>query len=1052
METFSGSDYSDIAEGIIKNYENKIKTKEKKGNASEKERSFLGYKDDYNFENSLLLSKGHTRSDDSELLRKDQRRDSSYDSLVDDFYEKAVTNFKEKCKHKNTTNVSREEEGEEREGGEEEGEEGEEEEGNSNIFNVNKGETQNILEKDHNKLSIKKKVIQRNNDILKKNYNKPLMPLLKKKKNATKKKGEMRKGEMRKDKMRKDNMRKVSHTNEWNSYQNDLAKYKLSKEELEKKKKNLQSKNLDKVKMEYQQRLKKMREREKKNVLTTPKNKLNLGIWDDNGEENNKQKTKLPRTSKGIITNMKGTNIYTHDKLCEKDLASGNKIHLESKDHDEIKKKKAKQKLLTKVHGVQRGDMRTAVHDKGVVDSYHLGGQHGASENIYQRDDDNYTILNCKTGRNYRNYVKYSFETSDGLSPFTPNDLPHNNHYDSSVTCNSSLYSPSDEKQHSSTYYPVRNNKKYYKYEKGTKIVTKKKKKKYKKESPYSYSAEGSLTISTDISNSTDGDVIANFAKHLRNHNETLSVDLEVANLKLEDTEILQIEKKKFNEKNFYPNVNFTFWMGSSLDGNSPGHSICGSQGEILCDSSHRSPYLSPNLFSPCTSNPSSCSSSFDNLFDSDYSGQIKELDSISPPDDNMLGLKRVKLETLKYMKKIMNNVKRLDYDEGDNCSYGERQLTDIVEGGGSDVEKMNNMENVRDPHEKLMSGSENRSKGYPLMDLLFKENDDEDEQSKQMWHAGSQSRQFSEVTEKDISLDGNHSMCNRLNSVSYSSLMENDPIRCKESTCMLEKGMSSGRNNTSGEAVEWEQTGETKQANGIKGTKDPDMENGDSETGGVIAADSSLKHPELPNHRRNAPAKSKPNDVKKYDPIGKKNVIKTADTDASNMPKKATFSKVEAKRSCNKKSNVYVEINDGGRKGALLTTGKHKKGGNNLQENAKGAVGGAMNSLNAQKKKTPREKKHDVGRNPETQTKAQRGTVRKMREGTNGEEKAQKEGRLISQKIMNTSINFDDTHNLSEEDNFIFDTYLYEGGEPKQENLEDIINDQVKVFARNFL
>ncbi|SBS82241.1 conserved Plasmodium protein, unknown function [Plasmodium ovale curtisi] len=1026
METFSGSDYSDIAEGIIKNYESKIRTKEKKGNANEKERSFLGYKDDYNFENSLLLSKGHT-SDDSELLRKDQRRDSSYDSLVDDFYEKAVTNFNEKCKHKNTTNVSREEEG------------------NSNIFNVNKGEIQNILEKDHNKLSIKKKVIQRNNEILKKNYNKPLMPLLKKKKNVTKKRDDMRK-----DKMRKDNMRKVSHTNEWNSYQNDLAKYKLSKEELEKKKKNLKSKNLDKVKMEYQQRLKKLREREKKNVLTTPKDKLNLGIWNNNGKENNKEKTKLPRTSKGIITNMKGTNIYTHNKLGEKDLASGNKMHLESKDHEEIKKK-AKQKLLTKVHDVQLGDMHTAVHGKGVVDSYHLGGQHGASENRYQQDGDNYTILNCKTRRNYRNYVKYSFETSNGLSPITPNDLPHNNNYESSITCNSSLYSPSDEKQHSCTYYPVRNNRKYYKYEKGTKIVTKKKKKKYKKESPYNYSAEGSLTISTDISNSTDGDVIANFAKHLRNHNETLSVDLEVANLKLEDTEIRQIEKKKFNEKKFYPNVNFTFWMGSSLDGNSPGHSICGSQGGSLCDSSNRSPHLSPNRFSPCTSNLSSCSSSFDNLFDSDYSGQIKELDLISPQDDNMLRLKRVKLETLKYMKNIMDNVKRLDYDEGDSCSYEERQLRDIVEGGGSDVEKMNNMENFRDPQEKLMSGSENRSKGYPLMDLLFKENDDEDEQSKQMWHAGSQSRQFSEVTERDISHDGNHSMCKRLSSVSYASLIENDPIRCKESTCMLEKGMNSGRNNTSGEAVEWEQTGETKQANGITGTKDPDTGNGDSKTWGVIAADSSLKHPTLPNHRRNAPAMSKANDVKKYDPIGKKNVIKNADTDASNMPKKTIFSKVEAKRSCNKKSNVYVAINDGNRKGAHLT-GKHKKEENNLQENAKGAVGGAMNSLNAKKKKTSREKKHDVEHHPEMQTKAQRGTAGKMGKRTNVEENAQKEGRLISQKIMNTSINFDDTHNLSEEDNFIFDTYLYEGDEPRQENLEDIINDQVKVFARNFL
>lgn len=61
------------------------------------------------------------------------------------------------------------------------------------------------------------------------------------------------------------------------------------------------------------------------------------------------------------------------------------------------------------------------------------------------------------------------------------------------------------------------------------------------------------------------------------------------------------------------------------------------------------------------------------------------------------------------------------------------------------------------------------------------------------------------------------------------------------------------------------------------------------------------------------------------------------------------------------------------------------------------------------------------------------------------------KENRLINQKIMNTSINFDDTQNLSDEDKFIFDSYLNEEN-IKKESLQEIISNQVRQFEQIFL
>lgn len=71
------------------------------------------------------------------------------------------------------------------------------------------------------------------------------------------------------------------------------------------------------------------------------------------------------------------------------------------------------------------------------------------------------------------------------------------------------------------------------------------------------------------------------------------------------------------------------------------------------------------------------------------------------------------------------------------------------------------------------------------------------------------------------------------------------------------------------------------------------------------------------------------------------------------------------------------------------------------------------------------------------------------------------KENRLINQKICNTSIDLDDVNNLSDDDRFIFDTYLNNENEEGQrgkeqtsenENLSEIINSQVKAFEQVFL
>lgn len=161
MKGFSESDYSDIAIGIIKNYENNVIEKKKKLNEKE---TLLNYNNDYNTEADILTNNNNL-IDHTKLLENDKSDDSSYDSLVDDFYNKAVTNYRENSKKKdNITDLSNE--------------------GNdiNNLITDDK-ELKEIWDnnnnKDPKKLYLKKKVIQRNTEILKKNHNKPLIPLLK---------------------------------------------------------------------------------------------------------------------------------------------------------------------------------------------------------------------------------------------------------------------------------------------------------------------------------------------------------------------------------------------------------------------------------------------------------------------------------------------------------------------------------------------------------------------------------------------------------------------------------------------------------------------------------------------------------------------------------------------------------------------------------------------------------------------------------------------------------------------------------------------------------
>ncbi|SBS92124.1 conserved Plasmodium protein, unknown function, partial [Plasmodium ovale curtisi] len=659
MEAFSESDYSDIAIGIIKNYENNVIEKKKKLN--EKETS-LNYNNDYNKEADIIANNNNL-IDHAKLLENDKSDDSSYDSLVDDFYNKAVTNYRESCKKQdNITDLSN---------------------GENDINNIIADDKELKEIGDNNnkdpKKYLKKKVIQRNTEILKKYHNKPLIPLLKN--NNKKKKNEIVKGTK---------VKPVKHANEWDSNQNDLNKFKLSKEEIEQKRNSFKSRNLDKVKIEYQERLKKMREREKKiyslsnsNPKENVKKKKNPPIQE---LKKNGEKSKYAH-KKGL--NKCGMNITPHKKGNNQE----NPINCSTEDVEEVKEEEIDEDDNVVTDGATpfRHLNKYGCHRHSYIynetdhinDGYFSSSVNFVRNNSFvnhinkrkkkykKRGDKNYSdydeVYVYKYRRNNRKHNGYLSNISNEGSNIDLNHLSENEDYDNRTDWDSSVDEIYDKNNRIlvSRYlrcrseYPRKNKNYKKKLQRKSEIKNKDDhyigkcihKNKYKHTSNISIhncSEYDYMTESTDVSSFSNDTTINNFTKELEKYTEPLSIDIDSFNTKACSIDCYKIEitkAREFDKKNIYPNPELKIWKKwLHNDNNSDMESYDLSEGS------------------------SSCAGDYDDhIFDSDYSEQIRKLNLDTIQNNNLLNLKKVKLETFNHIKKMINKIKNLNYNELNN-------------------------------------------------------------------------------------------------------------------------------------------------------------------------------------------------------------------------------------------------------------------------------------------------------------------------------------------------------------------------------------------------
>lgn len=125
---------------------------------------------------------------------------------------------------------------------------------NENIYEESSSFPKKYNEK---KILMKKKIVQKNKEFFKKNLNKPLMPLLKKQNRPNQLTAQnVLRNKMKGGKPPPPKLIQVKHKQEWNSCQTDMNKYKLTKEELEEKRKSLRSKNIEIARIECRNKLK----------------------------------------------------------------------------------------------------------------------------------------------------------------------------------------------------------------------------------------------------------------------------------------------------------------------------------------------------------------------------------------------------------------------------------------------------------------------------------------------------------------------------------------------------------------------------------------------------------------------------------------------------------------------------------------------------------------------------------------------------------------------------------------------------------------------------
>ncbi|CDU17668.1 conserved Plasmodium protein, unknown function [Plasmodium yoelii] len=1098
MEAFSESDYSDIAIGIIKNYENNVIEKKKKLNEKE---TILKYNNDYNTEADIHANHNNL-IDHVKLLENDKSDDSSYDSLVDDFYNKAVTNYRENCKKKdNITNLSN----------------GEND--TNNLITDDKELKEMGGNKDPKKLYLKKKVIQRNTEILKKNHNKPLIPLLKN--NNKKKKNDVIKGAK---------IKPVKHANEWDGNQNDLNKFKLSKEEVEQKRNSFKSRNLDKVKIEYQERLKKMREREKKIYSlgnSNPKENVKNDDTIENEKKAKKNKTQpiqelkkngekskyaykksLTKYAKDIIARKKGNNQAnpincSTEKIKEEEIDENNDVITDSDIPSRHLNKYSFHKhshIYNETDHINDGYFSSSVNF--IRNNSFCNHVNKRKKKYKKRGDKNYSdydeVYVYKYRRNNRKHNGYLSNISKEGSNMDLNYLSEIDWYDNRTDCSNSIDDRCDknncilESRHlrCRSEYPRKNKNYKKKLQRRNEIRNKDDhyfgkcmhKNKYKhtsNRSMHNCSEYGYMTESTDVSSFSNDTTINNFTKEVEKYTDPLCIDIDSFNTKTCNIDCYKIEitkPKEFDEKNIYPNEELKFWKKWLHDGN---------------NSDVESYDLSEGS--------SSCTGDYDNhIFDSDYSEQIRKLNLDTIQNNNLLNLKKVKLETFNHIKKMINKIKNLNYNElknGHNFTNSINIFSDpfkdnrnIPENSNIDYDKEN--ENISQKNNKfykynnIKEGIERTGGTAPLMEYLF--NDDADGDIKNYISSKSEVCEYYNKEDNSSLNESNKNIININNnltssdvvpfSFSYSNNKEcsfvnniydhkDDERSYRNSSSEIIRGnknsqvILASQNEDIPNSNEYITSSNNYKTLSINNSLDVDIQN--SEKSSSKTADwGEIKS----NNRITIKGKEK---NQKYSTILKKTEIKN-DNDYHTTSNKSKLSvpKIVMKNIANKTRNkVADKVGNSNRIGSSLNgeninkcSEKNKKSNTynkrEAKESSKYGNNGRADIISSKKKnnnvKSVNDKLKMINERKkkcESKIDSNIGNGKKKTEPSSN-----KEDRLISQKIMNTSINFDDVHNLSEDDNFIFEKYLNEESSHENGNLQDIINDQVMAFERKFL
>lgn len=961
---------------------------------------------------------------------KDDDDDNTYDSLIEDFYEETV-------KKLNTENREK--------------------------IGHSKKEIPPKLKEN----TLKQKVIQRNNEILKKNRNKPLMPLLKKKTEKTTKSL----------KTPKKKTGPVKHKTEWNSCQNDLSKFKLTKKEIEEKKRSLQSKNLEKVRMENQEKLKHSREQGENETLTHSNSKdlaftfqeSKNSVIEKKGLVQTKGRSKLPITKKektrgNRIPNGKKQNISgkKDNRICMREKVVDMDVeNLEENEENSDWSTDLLKKKLQKKRTALRNLNKIRYKQSNVYDDKDIEANENNISSLYDIDEISLNEINesdYTSFGNERSSMEITEkdllnETDDFLIPLAKQKKNKEN-------------IGNNTKKNYSDLYSIHNNKK-----------------ELMKESSCIFQ-EMNSTMESDLSQ--DDTNMEELQKELNKVKETFSIDMEFLE-KITLVENYKIEKKIFETKKYIP---------------------------IIGNEKDREGYLYvQNTLSNYSSNNSNSNDDCDSIFSANYSERINEMKICEEQEDGMMKLKMNQLQTFNSIKKMIQHFKETKEEQNSNIGI----LSNSIEGRDYTkfIENKNEKENLFEYDRDLASYSRissneilEKKQIYPLVDLLFEQEEEstlinipknnsmeernyksnniifntnkredcvskdffsdelslsslsnpmKQEKSIQGKLSGFTNCQSKKTDDMNVSFDFSFSMESNIpqahcNDIPEESLLiqtfdsydkSNIPTNIEnnmESQVMhkhteslndlmtrvknLNKDIEEAKESFPEEPMFFEEAVYCKEEK--QEGDEVEMELGNIERSNETnkeesSANSQIKHNILKINKERISLREKNKDTKEVHTSGTNKMLHT------------TNRKIELSNHKKKGNNIINQSNVSN----YISTDLNKKNYvyNKIKNTKKKSLETQENSIQDKKKTLP--KKLDLQK---------KSILKNVKQ-----DKPIKDERLISQKILNTSLNFDDTHNLSDDDKFIFDSYLNNENSEPSGNLSALINTQVKTFGQLF-